>query len=57
MKDNRKFSKTVNPSFSEKSYSKKFIFLINKDCLITENEDLAKIFNNCFSNIVNKLSI
>ena len=57
MKDNRKFWKTVNPLFSEKSYSKESVSLINKDGLITENEDLAKTFNNFFSNIVNKLGI
>ena len=57
MKDNRKFWKTVNPLFSEKSYSKESISLINKDSLITENEDLAKIFNKFFSNIVNKLGM
>ena len=47
----------MNPLFSEKSYSKESISLINKDDLITENEDLAKTFSNCFSNIVNKLGI
>ena len=57
MKDNRKFWKTVNPLFSEKSYSKESISLINKDGLITENEDLAKTFNIFFSIIVNKLGI
>ena len=36
---------------------KKSISLINKDCLITENEDLAKTCSNCFSNIVNKLGM
>ena len=45
MKDNRKFWKTVNPLFSEKSYSKESISLVNKDGLITKNEDLAKTFN------------
>ena len=57
MKDNGEFWKTVNPLFSEKSYSKEFICIINKDGLITKSEDLAKTFNNCFSNIVNKLGI
>ena len=57
MKENRKIWKIVNPLFSEKSYSKESISLINKDGLITENEDLAKTFNNFFSNIVNKLGI
>ena len=45
MKVNRKFWKTVNPLFSEKSYSKESISLISKDSLITKNEDLAKTFN------------
>ena len=45
MKVNMKFWKTVNPLFSEKSYSKESISLINKDGLITKNEDLANTFN------------
>ena len=45
------------PSFSGKSYSKQSISLINKDGLISKNEDLAKIFNNVFSNTVNELGI
>ena len=57
MKDNRKFWKTVNPLFSEKSYSKESIFLINKDSLITKSEDLAKTFDKFFSNVVKKLGI
>ena len=50
MKDNRKFWETVNPLFSEKSQSKESISLI-------KNEDLAKTFNNLFSNIVNRQGI
>ena len=57
MKDNRKFWETVNPLFSEKSQSKESISLIKKDGLITKNEDLAKTFNNLFSNIVNRQGI
>ena len=37
MKDSRKLWKTVNPLFSERSYSKESISLINKDDLITKN--------------------
>ena len=47
----------LNLLFSEKSYSKESISLINKNGSITENEDLAKTFNNFCSNIVNKLGI
>ena len=57
MKDNRTFWKTVNSLFSEKSYSKESISLINKDGLVTKNEDLAKTFNIFFSSIVKKLDI
>ena len=57
MKDNRKFWKTANPLFPEKSYSKESISLINKDSVITKNEDLVKTCNNLFSNTVNKLGI
>ena len=46
----------MNPLFSEKSYSKESISLINKDGLITKNEDLTKTFN-VFSSIVKKLDI
>ena len=52
MKDNRKFWKIGNLLFSEKSYSNESASLINKDGLITKNEDIAKPFNNFFSNIV-----
>ena len=43
--------------FSKKYYSKESISLINKDSLITKNEDLAKTCDNILSNIVNKLGI
>ena len=47
----------MNPLFSEKCYSKESISLINKGGLITKNEELAKIFNKFFSNIVKNLGI
>ena len=55
MKDHTEFWKTVNPLFSEKSYSKEYISLINKVFLITKNEDLAKTFNNFFCSAVKNL--
>ena len=57
MKDNRKFWKNVNPLLLEKSYSKESFSFINKDGLITKNEDLVQTFNNFFSKIVKKLGI
>ena len=53
MKRNREFWKNMNPLFSESSYSKESISLINKDGLIKKNENLVKTFNNFFSNILN----
>ena len=47
----------MNSLFSKKSYSKESISLINKDGLITKNEDLANTFNIFFSSIVKKLDI
>ena len=41
----------------KKSYSKESISLINKEGLIVKIGDLAKTFNNFFSNIVNKIGI
>ena len=57
MKDNRRFWKNVNPLLLEKSYSKESFSFINKDGLITKNEDLVQTFNNFFSKIVKKLGI
>ena len=47
----------MNALFSEKSYSKESISIINKDGLLTKNKDLAKTFNNFCSSIVRKLGI
>ena len=55
-KDNRKFWKTMNPLFSEKSYSNEFISLISKD-EIKKKKDPARTFNNFFSSIVKKMGI
>ena len=46
LKNNRKFSKTLNPLFSEKAYQKGSITIISKDTeeTITKNEELAETF-------------
>ena len=57
LKDNRKFLENCVSFIFRKVLLKRSISLINKDGLITENEDLAKTFNIFFSIIVNKLGI
>ena len=47
----------MKPLFSEKSYSKESISVVNKDEIITKNEDLAKTFNIFFRIIAKKLDI
>ena len=57
LKDKRKLWKTVNPLFSEKSYSKESISPINKDGLITKKEDLTKTFKGALSGLIQLLAI
>ena len=55
--DNRKFWKTVGLLFSEKVFHKESIILNNNNKIITNNEELAEIFNKYFSKIVENLDI
>ena len=50
--DNRKFWKTVGPVFSEKAFHKESFILNNNNKIISNNEELAEIFNKHFSKIV-----
>ena len=54
---NRKFWKTVGPLFSEKAFHKESIILNNNNKIISNNEELAEIFNKHFSKIVENLDI
>ena len=55
--DNRKFWKTVGPLFSVKAFHKESIILNNSNKIISNDEELAEIFNKHFSKIVEKLDI
>ena len=55
--DNREFCKTVGPLFSEKAFHKESIILNNNNKIISNDEELAEIFNKHFSKIVEKLDI
>ena len=43
--ENRKFWKTVGSLFSEKAFHKESIILNNNDKIISNDEELAEIFN------------
>ena len=55
--NNREFWKTVGPLFSGKDFHKEYIILNNNNKAISNNEELAKIFNKRFSKIVENLDI
>ena len=55
--DNKKFWKTVKPLFSDKHFSNNKITLLEGDEIISEDTEVAKKFNNYFSNVVKNLKI
>ena len=55
--DNRKFWKTFSSLFSEKAFHKESIILNNSNQTISNNEELAEIFNKHFSKLVEKLDM
>ena len=55
--DDRKFWKTVGPLFSEKAFHKESIILNNSNKIISNNEELAGIFDKHFSKIVENVDI
>ena len=57
MSDNRTFWKTVGPLFLEKAFHKESIILNNKTKIISNDEELAEMFNKYFSKIVGNLDI
>ena len=55
--DNKKFWKTVKPLFSEKTMSTDKITLIENHEIVSEDQEVAEIFNTFFSNAVKNLNI
>ena len=55
--DGKRFWKTIKPLFSDKNNVNEKITLINDDCIIAEDSQIAEIMNNFFSNIVKNLDI
>ena len=55
--DNKKFWKTVDSLFGNKVKTNQKINLIGKNALVTSDEQIVKIFKECFGKIVPKLNI
>ena len=55
--DNKNFWKTVKPFFSERDAINKKIILVENDEIITNDEEIAEIMNNFFSNVVPRLNL
>ena len=55
--DKSKFWKTVGPFLSEKAFHKESIILNNNNKTISNNEELAEIFDKHFSKLVENLDI
>ena len=53
--DNKKFWQTVKPLFSDKTCQKEIIYLTKNKNVLTQDLEIAKIFNNYFSNVVQTL--
>ena len=55
--DNRQFWKTVGPLFSDKHFSSQKITLVEGEEIISNDGDIAEVFNTYFANIVKTLDI
>ena len=55
--DNRKFWKTVKPLFSDKHFSNNKITLLEGEEIISNDNEIAEIFNAYFANIVDNLNV
>ena len=55
--DNRKFWKTVKPLFSDKHFSNNKITLLEGEEIISNDQQIAEIFNVYFANIVENLDV
>ena len=55
--DNKKFWKTVKSSFSDKSNNFESITLVENDSIVSNDNEVANIFNEYFSNLVEGLNL
>ena len=50
--DNKTFWKTIKPNFTEKTIKDQKLTLVEKETVISEDSELAEVFNNYFGNVV-----
>ena len=55
--DNKTFWKPIKPNFTEKTIKDQKITLVEKETVISEDCELAEVFNNYFENVVKNLNI
>ena len=55
--DNKNFWKTVKASFSDKSNNVESITLVENDSIVSDDNEVANIFNEYFSNLVEALEL
>ena len=55
--DNKNFWKTVKSSFSDKSNNVESITLVENDSIVSDDNEVANIFNEYFSNLVEALEL
>ena len=55
--DNKKFWKTIKPMFSNKNTSNESITIVKDEDIISNNLEIAELFNSFFANIVSELNL
>ena len=55
--DNKMFWKTIKPMFSNKNVTTESITLVKNDEIISDNQNIAELFNKFFANIVLELNL
>ena len=55
--DDKKCWKTIKPLFSDKHFCNNKITLIEGEEIVSEDQELAEIFNSYFANVVDNLDI
>lgn len=55
--DNKCFWRTVKPFVSDDSSNQKKIILIENECIISSDEDIANIFNSYFQKVISSLKL
>ena len=55
--DNKKFWKSIKPLFSDKHFTVNKITLLDGNDIISEDAEVAKMFNDYFSNVVRRFNV